>query len=352
MSIGETFGLGGYFSNEYFLAIVVFVVSLIVLRVAFSLVMRILVKITSKTKTDADDIIIQKASVPMTLLALVLALRISMGEVLLTESVAMTFSKILYTAVVMIVAYMVYVFVDVLLLRGWKHISGKTKLKLDESLTNLMHSFLKVALVILAILYVLEFWGIEIGPLLGALGIAGLAVALALQPTLSNIFSGVAMILDKSIRVGDWIILEDGVWGIVEKIGIRSTKFRTFDNEMLVIPNLKFSDSRIQNVSMPEPKARVVIPFGVAYGSDVDKVKKTVADAVKKVSHYDKEEGVSVRFLEMGDSSLNFKVYFYIDSFEYRLSSVDEANTKIYNALNKAGLEIPFPQMDVHLKKK
>ena len=125
----------------------------------------------------------------------------------------------------------------------------------------------------------------------------------------------------------------------------------TFDNELMIVPNGKVASNKIQNVALPEPKIRIVVQFSVAYGSNVEKVKKLVLGEIKKLKYFVDGPAPKVRFLEMGDSSLNFKAYFYIDSFEYKLLSVDEANTRIYNILNKNKIEIPFPQRDVHIKK-
>ena len=117
-------------------------------------------------------------------------------------------------------------------------------------------------------MYTLSVWGVEIVPLLGALGIAGLAVALALQPVLSNVFSGASIVLDKSVRVGDLVYLNQETKGKIVKVGMRSTKILTFDNEIIIVPNSKLADSMIQNVAQPNPKSRVVVPFSVAYGSN------------------------------------------------------------------------------------
>ena len=178
-----------------------------------------------------------------------------------------------------------------------------------------------------------------------------MAVALALQPLLSNIFSGASLVIDNTVRVGDMVYLDQNTRGIILKVGLRSTKIRTFDNELVIVPNTKLAESMIQNIAMPEPKTRVVVPFSVAYGSDVAKVKKIVLNEIKKVKGFVDDPAPIVRFLQMADSGLNFKVYFYVESFNLRADAIDEANTRIYNALNKAGIEIPFPQMDVHLKK-
>ena len=125
----------------------------------------------------------------------------------------------------------------------------------------------------------------------------------------------------------------------------------TFDNEIIIVPNGKLAESNIHNIAKPEPKSRVVIPFGVAYGSDIEKVRKIVMEEIKKIIGFIDDPEPVVRFIEMANSSLNFKAYFFVDSFEKRFNAIDEANTKIYNALNKAKISIPFPQVDVHLKK-
>jgi small-conductance mechanosensitive channel len=120
---------------------------------------------------------------------------------------------------------------------------------------------------------------------------------------------------------------------------------------MIIVPNTKLADSYIRNASLPEPKVRKVVQFSVAYGSDVEKVKKIVSAELGKISWVVNDPEPFVRFVEMGPSSLDFKAFFHIDSFENGNASIDEANTRIYNALRKAGIGIPFPQLDVHLKK-
>jgi MscS family membrane protein len=351
MALGELFSFIDYLSNDFVRAAVIFVVLLIVLRVVLYILQKVAFKVASKTKTELDDMLFKKSSSPLTIIALLISLRVALLEISLSETLALSISRTIYSAIVIMLGYLVYITIDLVLIEAWRKISVRSKTKLDESLTNLVHQVLKASLIVLALLYILDLWGIEIIPILGALGVAGIAVALALQPVLSNIFSGVAMVLDKTVRVGDWIVLENGTWGVIEKIGIRSTKIRSFDNELVVVPNTVLADNKIRNVSLPEPKVRTVVPFGVAYGSDIDKVKKIVLKEIKKIPHVIDDPKPVVRFLEMGDSSLNFKAFFYVDSFENRYGSLDEANTRIYNALNKAGIEIPFPQMDVHLKK-
>ena len=340
--------------NEYVRVIVVFFVLFFVFRLAYIVLQKIVLKLTLKTKTDLDDIIVKKTSLPVSILFFLISLNMTIEDtLLLLEGTQDTISKLIYTLTAVNIIFIVYMITNLLIERSFKKFAQKTKSKLDDTLLSLVHNVMIVGLIVISTIYVLSIWGVEILPILGALGVAGIAIALALQPTLSNIFSGAAMIIDKSVAVGDLIYLDNGqqVKGKIEKVGLRSTRIVTFDNEMIIIPNSKLADSIIQNVALPEPKSRVVVPFNVAYGSDIEKVKKIILKEILTVKYFVKDPEPTVRFVEMGSSSLNFKAYFYVESYDHRFGAVDEANTKIYNALNKAGIEIPFPQLDVRLKK-
>ena len=338
--------------NEYLRAFVVFVVSLVVLRLVLGFLTYVFTRLTAKTKTDLDDMIIGKSSFPLLVLSFGIAFMIMLPELAVGEGLAFILNNLGYTVVAVSVGMLIYFIVDLALFRALKKFSARTKSEMDDNIVSLIHGAIKIALFVLAFIYVLDIWGVEIGPFLAGLGIAGLALALALQPILSNIFSGISVILDKSVRVNDLIYLGTDAKGKILKVGLRSTKIRTFDNELIIVPNNTLASSMIQNVALPDPKTRATIAFGVAYGSSVEKVKKVVLKELKTLTHLDDSEDVVVRFLEMADSALNFKAYFYVDSFDNKATSIDEANTKVYNALNKSGIDIPFPQMDVHLKKK
>ena len=171
---------------------------------------------------------------------------------------------------------------------------------------------MSVSYFIIVLLAILKIWGIQIGPLLAGLGIGGIAIAFAMQSTLGNIFGGVSLILDKTIKVGDVVYLDNETKGTILDIGLRSTKIKTFDNELIIIPNGEVANKKIQNVVQPDPSARVVIPFSVAYGSNVDKVKKIVLKEIAKIDGKDEEKEPNVRFLSMGDSALLFKAYFWM----------------------------------------
>ena len=345
-------GLENYISNQYLRALAVVVLVFVVLRIVLFIIEKVILRATRKTKTEVDDKFIKKSSAPFSLLIMFIGLSVAIRELEITQSVGDVVNNIIYSLSIAIVAYIVYLFIDIIVLFAINRaIKGKGSSAVKDSLISLFRSFLKVIMVVVAFLYILNTWGIEIGPFLAGLGIAGIAIAFALQNTLSNIFGGISVILDRSVKVGDLVYLDDQTRGRVTHVGLRSTKILTFDNELIIVPNGRVADGSIHNVGEPEAKSRVVIPFGAAYGSDVDKVKRIVLAEIKKVKNFIEAPEPSVMFLEMGDSALNFKAFFYVNSYENRFGAIDEATTKIYNVLNKHNIGIPFPQMDVHVKK-
>lgn len=344
------YGLENYIANEYLRALIVILVVFLVLRFVVFVVEKIFLKAAAKTETDADDIFVKKSSKPLSLMILLFGLRIAIGELSLDVGIEGVVVNIIWSLVAVFVTYIILLVVDLFLFRGLKK-AAKTHYEAMRDLFSLVKSASNLVLYVLAFLYILSIWGVEIGPFLAGLGIAGIAIAFALQSTLNNVFGGISIILDKSVKAGDVVNLEGNVSGRVMQIGLRSTKIQTWDNELMIVPNGKLADSTIHNIALPEPKTRVKAPFSVAYGTDIDKVKKLILAEVKKVKNFEKDPGPSVRFKEMADSCLKFTAYFYVNSYTIRASALDEANTRIYNALVKAGIEIPFPQMDIHMKK-
>jgi MscS family membrane protein len=343
--------LGEYFTNQYIRALAIFLAVFLGVKILGYLLQVVVPKLTSKTKTTLDDEILKRVSTPLTWIAILLGIRFAIGEIGLKETLSQTIEGAVLTFIIIVGYFLAYYILDAFVIIGFAEFGKKSRLKVNKSLLQFFHSILKIVVVVAAFLTILSSWGIEIGPLLAGIGVAGIAIAFALQSTLSNVFGGISMLLDKSIQIGDVIKLSDGTTGKVKLINLRSTKLVTFNNELIIVPNSKLSESNIQNLALPEPRARVVVPFGVAYGADIAKVKRIVITEIKKIENYLDDPEPSVKFLEMADSSLNFKAYFYVNSYENRYSALDEANTRIYNALNKAKIEIPFPQMDVNLKK-
>jgi len=208
-----------------------------------------------------------------------------------------------------------------------------------------------VRLLVLAggIFLLLSFWKINITPLLASAGIAGVAVALAAKETLSNFFGGITVLLDQPYKVGDYIILDSGERGEVAEIGLRSTRIVTRDDVQVSIPNSVITNTKVINESAPEPRFRVRIKVGVAYGSDVDQVEQILLDVARNNPHVSPNPEPRVRFRLFGDSSLDFELLCWAHRPHDKGRIIHELNREIYKAFGHAGIVIPFPQRDVYI---
>ncbi len=336
---------------QNFLLVIAIVV--ILAQLFFVIFKRVILKLTIKTKTDIDDLIASKTHFPIFLVIIFSGLKYAFDTYNLFPEYLSIIHGVLNTFLYLVFIQIAVILSDIFFINIAKKISQKTKSDMDDQVLDLLHKSSSIIIWTLGFLLILSFWGINVGPALAGLGVAGLAVAFALQKTLGNIFGGISLILDKNMKTGDVIdVNADGLQkGKVIDIGLRSTKLQTFDKEVLIVPNGNLADAAFINVAQPGPSIRIVVPFGVEYGSNIKKVKKLVIKEIENVEGLDKNEDINVRFLEMADSALNFKAYFYIKNYSDKLSALDQANTLIYEVLNKNKIGIPFPQMDVHMKK-
>jgi MscS family membrane protein len=337
-------------SNNYLHALSVFISFYIFSYIGVYIIENFLLKLALKTETDLDDLIVEKLKKYVSPILIILGIVIAIEKLgidnILENYIQKGFLSVLIITITLLISSIIHI-----ILRHWgMGLAKKTKSKFDDQLVKLFHRLANVIIWSISFMFILQYWDVKIGPLLASLGVAGIAVAFALQNTLGNIFGGISMIIDKSIKVGDVVELDKETNGTVLDVGIRSTRIRTWNNEVIIVPNGNLANARIINYVQPDDKVRVVVPFGVAYGSDIDKVKKIVMKEIVKISNFIPEPVPLVRFLEMGSSSLNFKAYFYVKKYDQRFAALDEANTKIYNALNKNKIGIPFPQMDVWIK--
>jgi MscS family membrane protein len=241
--------------------------------------------------------------------------------------------------------------ISALLLHSWGgRVATRFDSRIDDDLVPLFVKITKIFILLIAALLVMSKFGIEIGPLIASLGVVGFAVGFAVKDTLSNIIGGIILILDSSFSVGDKVMI-DGDTGIVREVGLRNTKLLTYDNEVIVIPNGELMNKKFKNYALPDPKIRVIVKFGVVYGSDADRVERVVLDAVSSIQGVESNPEPVVTFEQMGDFSLDFQAKFWIPMWSDQYMKRIEATKKIYNALNQAGIGIPFPTHTVYLEK-
>ncbi|MGQ0607033.1 MAG: mechanosensitive ion channel family protein [Chloroflexota bacterium] len=225
---------------------------------------------------------------------------------------------------------------------------------LGGAVTGLAQTSARGAVFVVGGLILLGALGVEITPLLTALGVGGLAVALALQDTLGNLFAGMHLLADKPIRVGDYVKIGDGIEGFVVDVGWRSTRVRLLQNNVVIVPNSTVAKSTIINYELPEPRMSLLIRVGVDYASDPDVVERALLEeangAVGEVPGLLGEPAPSVRFIPgFGDSSLDFTLVCQVASFVDQYLVQHELRKRILRRFRADGIAIPFPQRVVHV---
>lgn len=219
------------------------------------------------------------------------------------------------------------------------------KYEIEPSLATFLGSFLKGILYVLLVLAVLSTLGVEVTAAIAVLGAAGLAVGLALQGSLSNLAGGVLILVFKPFKVGDTIEAQ-GTLGAVERIDILYTTIRNFDNKVVTIPNGTLANNNVTNFSQ-KPTRRVDMSIGVAYGSDIKKIRKIILDTLKKDDRIHEDPAPEVWLTNFGDSSLDLIVRCWTDSADLWPVYWDNME-RLNEVFITEGVEIPFPQRDIH----
>ncbi|HID93430.1 MAG TPA: mechanosensitive ion channel family protein [bacterium (Candidatus Stahlbacteria)] len=312
------------------------------------LLMKPLFGIARRTKSKLDDILIRSIPRPLTLVLIALGVKVFVDTVSLPVNVAR------YTRVAMLILFVfgIILFVDGLVVNWIREY--RKRIEFVKTSSGVIKTLFRIIVFGVALLIILDSLGVSISPLLASLGIGSLAIALALQGTLSNLFSGLYILIDRPIKVGDYIRLESGEQGYVERIGWRSTQIRMLPNNIVVIPNAKLADTQIINYYLPEREMSVLVDVGVSYDSDLEHVESVTIDVAKKTLA-DIKGGVTefnpfIRYHTFGDFSINFTVILrvkeYVDKYQVR----HEFIKRLHKRYKEEGIEIPFPIRTVHLK--
>ncbi|MDC8831089.1 mechanosensitive ion channel family protein [Alteromonas gilva] len=229
-----------------------------------------------------------------------------------------------------------------------------TRSPLLNNTRNIASGAIRACLIGLGLLLVLGSMGISVTPLIASLGITSLAVALALQPTLENFFSGVQILIDKPFRIGDYIELESGEQGFVDKIGWRSTWIKMLPNNIVIVPNGKLSQSKIINYYYPEKELSVPVEVGVHYSSDLEFVERVTLEVANQVL-FEHEWGVEsydpfVVFHTFDNSSINFTVMLRTKEYFNRFFVKSTFIKALHRRYNDEGIVIPFPITALNLQ--
>lgn len=220
--------------------------------------------------------------------------------------------------------------------------------------TTLTQNLAQLAVLIVGVVLTLGAFGLKITPILTALGVGGLAVALALQDTLSNLFAGFYIAVAGQIRLGDYIKLNSGEEGYVSDISWRSTAVRALSSNMIIIPNSKLSQAIVTNYYLPEKRLSASVQVGVGYGTDVERVERILLEmavqAAQEIPEMLSEPAPSVSFDPgFGDSSLGFTVNYQVTEFATQFGVRNQLRKRIYKRFQEEKIDMPFPTRTVYL---
>lgn len=336
-----------HFQNVYYNAAAVFFVFLAIAFVVRFIFTKFLYKLVKGTKTDIDDILIDTAKGPVLFLIAILGTFFS-GRILGFESLG--YNRIFYTIMSLLIFWLFFKVVLIITHGLRDGFAGKSVKLFDDKIFPFFERGLKIFLGIIYLFVIFKIWKIDVTPLLAGAGVAGLAVAFAAQDTIANVFGGISIFGDKAYEIGDFIIVDEKYRGEVRDIGLRSTKLRTRDDVLVVIPNSVMANSKIINESGIHPKLRVRIDIDVAYGSDLDKVEKVLMRLATKSEYVEKKPEPRIRFRGFKDFSIGLQLLFWVKKPVYKGRHVSNMIKDIHKTFFKEKIEFPFPTQDVYIK--
>ena len=332
------------------IALLIVLLAAIAGRWLASLMLGFIGRITHRTRTKLDEAIIDAIRGPLFWLILISAIRVALAQVdPLLGKWKSFLSDIYFVLYICLSVVTLWLLIDVFTKWYSEAMQRRVGAKLEKQWMPFVRRLAIIVLVLVALTTALSHFDVDISGVVATLGIGSLAIALAAQASLADVINGFLIMIDQPYRVGDRIELLDlDTWGDVVDIGLRSTRVRTRDNRMVIVPNSIIGKSLVVNYSYPDTQYRIEIHVGVAYGTEVELARETITAAVREVEGVLESKPVEALFLEFGESAMIFRVRWWIESYVDTRRMFDRVNTKILLALEAAGVELPPPLREVH----
>ncbi|NUN69550.1 MAG: mechanosensitive ion channel family protein [Bacteroidetes bacterium] len=314
-------------------------------------------RIIAKTETDLDDEILAIISSRLIALSSVTGIYFGMKELRrgLTKDHAFFLQFLeyadtaLYLLTVVIIASVVIRIARTLTTHGIKAVSDRSRHEqLSLTLAPLANRIISIVIIALTAIIVLEHFGQSVTSLVTILGAGSLALGLAAQDTISNMISGFIIMIDRPFRVGDRVKIPSGETGDVFEIGLRSTKILDFDNNVLIVPNNELVKTKIVNFGYPDTEVRVNVEVTVAYGTDVQRMKRILLDLAATHPHVLKDPAPEAYLMKLGDYGLHFALHCRVAEFKQQFPAAEAIRVSLYQELTRQRIEIPYPHHVVH----
>lgn len=308
-------------------------------------------RLAAFTNSDLDDRLLQRVIPHVSRLLIMLGIYLAIHSLPLHEKMVVVFSGVLFVILVIIIFNLIYHALDELM--QW-YVAGQqdsSSALISRHMIPIAEKLVMLFLMGAALIIVLKHFNYDIFSLVTALGIGSLAIGMAAKDTMAHMISGFTLMLDRPFRIGDRIQLAGGQVGDVADIGLRSTKIRTLDNQLLVIPNSDLCNTILINQAFPDVRAKGRINIGVAYGSDVERVKEILVATALEVEDVLADPAPESYFVAFGDSALSMSLFFWVEEYGKLFATTDKINSLILRRFNEIGIEIPFPTRTVIMEK-
>jgi MscS family membrane protein len=304
----------------------------------------------SNTVTKIDDVLVDVFDGPLVFAVFVAMLWYAKRTLVLSEGMMVFYDHMLYILVVWTLAWFIIRFLDSVIENYLTPYAAKSKSDIDDVLIPILQTVVKFVVICIAAIMVLSYFGFNVMGLVAGLGIGGLAIAFAAKDILGNMFGGISIIADKPFKIGDMIKF-DSRQGTVRQIGIRTTRIETLDGTQLIIPNQKFTEGIIENVTNRQ-RHRVSLVLGLQYDTTTKQLKKAreILAALVKKNKKTAEES-TVFFSNFGASSVDLTLIYFITDLQHIPHAQDEINMAIKEEFEKAKISFAYPTQTVILKK-
>jgi MscS family membrane protein len=344
-------GIRGVDIFQILIGIGIFFIFLIFRGIISKVIIKRLEAIAKRTTNKLDDTFVHAMVGPARFLPIVLGFFIASYYMSFSEDARAAVDTINRTLITILIFWLIHQIVEPISYI----LSGLDKMLTRELIGWIIKS-LKILIFILGLAAVLELWGIKIGPIIAGLGLFGVAVALGAQDLFKNLISGILVLVEKRFKIGDWILVEGIIEGIVEKIGFRSTVLRKFDKSLAIIPNFQFAENAVINIS-ETTNWRIDWAITLQYDTTVDQLKKIrneIEDHIKKSDDFDKAVGIAVRVEKFSDSSIDMRVRCFTasNSFATWLEVKEKLAIEIKQIVEGNSAAFAFPSQSIYIEKK
>lgn len=304
-------------------------------------------KITSKTKTKIDDIIVDMIEEPVVLALAIVGMWYGLHRLNFPENWYQFMGNVYHILIAINITWLIARLVDAVIQEYIVPLTEKTESTLDDQIIPVVRKGLRSVIWILGVIVALNNAGYDVGALIAGLGIGGLALAMAAKDSVANIFGGIMIFSDKPFKVGDRIKI-NGFDGTITEVGIRTSRMRTLEGRLVTIPNSQFTGNMVENVS-EEPTRKVILNLGLTYDMTAEQMEKGIA-LLKEISanNKDLEENISVAFNAFGDFSLGIIYIYYIKKDSDILGTQTAINLEILKQFGANGLEMAFPTQTIY----